>query len=182
MPPCRRLSVALLPPGLALVLALSACLPGPGAGPSRPAGGTPGEEIAVTALPAAAGGPKGPPPGAPPPAAAAPAAAAAADPAAAPPPETPPPETQPPEAPPPEPLSPAALACQRKGGTWAGTGAEGQKACVRTMPDAGQTCRSGADCDGACLARSGTCAPIDPLFGCHDLLDDLGRRVTRCLD
>ena len=32
------------------------------------------------------------------------------------------------------------------------------------------------------LARSGTCAPITPMFGCNDILQDDGREVTLCLD
>jgi hypothetical protein len=33
-----------------------------------------------------------------------------------------------------------------------------------------------------CLARSGTCAPIMPLFGCNEVLDKQGRRVTLCIE
>lgn len=53
--------------------------------------------------------------------------------------------------------------------------------CVNPTRDAGKACRRGSDCEGLCLARSFTCAPYDPLFGCNEILQDDGSRVTYCL-
>lgn len=158
-------------PALALILALpwlAACLPGgEGQGPVA----APLEAIAVTPLeaPAASDAPAAPPvaeeAAAPPsPEAAAPVEAAeAVAPAAAPP-------------------SPEQLACERRGGRFMQAGQTGAMACVRTTRDAGKQCRRGSDCEGVCLARSGTCAPLTPLFGCHEILQNDGTRVTQCLD
>jgi hypothetical protein len=105
--------------------------------------------------------------------------------------ETPDPEekTAPPPAAEPAPpevdpalLTPAALACQKQGGRYVKTGSGSLRACVRVTNDGGKTCRRETDCQGACLARSGTCAPVTPLFGCNDILQADGRRVTLCLD
>lgn len=88
---------------------------------------------------------------------------------------------------PPAPAAPGAIgaedqrsACTRRGGRYEGTAA-GAFYCLREHADAGRQCRTGADCAGECLARSGTCAPVSPLFGCHDVLDARGRQVTQCL-
>jgi hypothetical protein len=92
------------------------------------------------------------------------------------------------EAPPPplEPVGAARVevertACERRGGALQSS-PRGTLACVRTLPDAGRQCRAASDCAGACLARSGTCAPFAPLFGCHEVLTPTGARVTECLD
>jgi hypothetical protein len=78
---------------------------------------------------------------------------------------------------------PQQIACERKGGRYVSAGADGgAKACVRPTRDAGKRCRREGDCEGRCLARSQTCAPIDPLFGCNDILQADGRRVTLCID
>jgi hypothetical protein len=79
-------------------------------------------------------------------------------------------------------VSPQALACRKKGNTWAEAGSEGAMACISKTGDAGKSCRSGKDCEGFCLARSGTCAPYSPLFGCNDILQDDGVEVNICLD
>lgn len=85
--------------------------------------------------------------------------------------------------PPPAPaLSPEAQACVKRGGRWVGTGASGLMACVRITRDAGKSCRRQGDCQGYCLARSRTCAPYTPLFGCNDVLGPNGERTTICLD
>lgn len=75
----------------------------------------------------------------------------------------------------------AAQACTRSGGRFAAQGGGGAFACVRTPRDAGDSCRTGADCEGACLARSMTCAPVVPLFGCHEVVTASALRVTECL-
>ena len=172
---------------LALVGVLSACTLGLGgkdkvADAARTSPIT-GGEVTVSALPgppgAAAAGPvdAAKPSGAPPANPAKPGAAqpAAADPAKAA--EKPVEEV----APPPPPLTPEQAACQKKGGKWAKVG-RGGETCVQTTRDAGKQCRKASQCEGLCLARSGTCAPIKPLFGCNDVLQDNGAMVTLCID
>lgn len=43
-------------------------------------------------------------------------------------------------------------------------------------------CQRASDCSTACLAKSHTCAPVSPLIGCQDLIDDQGRTVTQCVN
>ena len=83
---------------------------------------------------------------------------------------------------PPAPLSPAALACKKKGGRYIKTGSSDLRACVKETGEEGKSCKRETDCIGSCLARSGTCAPVKPLFGCNEILQADGRRVTLCLD
>jgi hypothetical protein len=61
------------------------------------------------------------------------------------------------------PKSEAQRACESRGGLWARG-------------------RSKADCQGQCLARSMTCAPALPMFGCHEVVERSGMRVTLCID
>ncbi|ACM01616.1 hypothetical protein [Cereibacter sphaeroides] len=82
--------------------------------------------------------------------------------------------------PPPAVVSPSQLACEKAGGSYVAVKA--LFTCVKTPPDAGRRCARESDCSGRCLARSQTCAPLDPLLGCNDILDDEGRRITLCLD
>lgn len=84
--------------------------------------------------------------------------------------------------PPPAPLSPEAVACEKRGGTWARAGKGGGMTCIQPTRDAGKACRRQSDCEGLCLARSRSCAPIRPMFGCNDILQDDGREVTLCID
>lgn len=86
------------------------------------------------------------------------------------------------DTPPAEPQSPAEAKCLKSGGTWATAGKGDAKSCVRATRDAGKACTRQTQCEGLCLARSGTCAPITPLFGCNDIFQADGRRVTLCLD
>lgn len=72
-------------------------------------------------------------------------------------------------------------ACAREGGRLQSlTG--GNVSCIRQTRDAGQACTGAGACEGACLARSGTCAPITPLFGCHEVLLAPGSTVTQCVE
>lgn len=80
------------------------------------------------------------------------------------------------------PRSEAQLRCEARGGVWSRAGGEASFACVRRTRDAGRSCRKESDCEGFCLARSGTCAPVTPMFGCNDILQKDGRRVTLCLE
>lgn len=75
----------------------------------------------------------------------------------------------------------AAEACTARGGRF-GPGGKAGLTCFTTPPDAGRQCRAAGDCSTACLARSGTCAPITPLFGCNEILTATGARVTQCID
>ncbi|MEO1154584.1 MAG: hypothetical protein AAFR34_00740 [Pseudomonadota bacterium] len=73
-------------------------------------------------------------------------------------------------------------ACEADGGRW-GTGlSEETFVCYRTPADAGQSCAVASDCEGLCLARSRTCAPVVPLFGCNEVLGRLGARTTLCIE
>lgn len=87
-----------------------------------------------------------------------------------------------PAAPPPEPKSPAEAKCLKSGGLWADAGKSGAKSCIWHTRDAGKACSRQTQCEGYCLARSHTCAPITPMFGCNDILQADGRAVTLCLD
>lgn len=78
--------------------------------------------------------------------------------------------------------TPEQIKCEKKGGNWSRVGDTRSHTCVQRTRDAGQMCRRDRDCDGVCLARSGTCAPVTPLFGCNEVLQDDGRRMTLCLD
>lgn len=131
------------------------------------------EAIEVTTL-APPGAASDAPPSAPEPSAPAP---PASEPAA--------PEPSAPAEPAPEPaaapLTPEALACQRQGGTFLRLRA-GFGTCQTPTSDGLKTCRRKTDCEGECLARSGTCAPAQPLFGCNEVLDSTGRRTTLCLE
>lgn len=84
-----------------------------------------------------------------------------------------------------EPVSPLLAqqraACLREGGQMSPRG-DGIYSCVLPTRDAGRSCTSAADCEGVCLARSGTCAPFQPLFGCQEVFTSPGRRETLCLE
>ncbi|GAB4268713.1 MAG: hypothetical protein Kow0013_19660 [Pararhodobacter sp.] len=86
-------------------------------------------------------------------------------------------------APPPDPPMLARLRaeCARQGGQLASRGT-GIYACVRATRDAGRRCDEARDCEGLCLARSGTCAPFTPLFGCNEVFTLRGRRETLCVE
>ncbi|NBZ87681.1 hypothetical protein [Stagnihabitans tardus] len=81
----------------------------------------------------------------------------------------------------PPPISPEQAKCERGGGTWAKVGALG-RICVKPTGQGGKSCRVKSDCKGECLAQSGTCAPIAPLMGCNEVMDNQGRRMTQCLE
>jgi len=187
---------------LVAVLLLGACqlaLPGAKPAADAPAGGLAGPAVTVSALPAA---PEQDPTPAKTTLAATVDTQPAADPVAAPTPTANPTATakpapekpaeaepataaaEAPEAggPPKPPLSAEGQACEKRGGLWSATGKSGVMACVKRTRDFGKSCSRDRDCEGACLARSRSCAPITPLFGCHDVLQDDGRKVTLCLD
>lgn len=78
--------------------------------------------------------------------------------------------------------SPEQIQCERRGGTWARAGKSEARTCVKQTRDGGKQCTKGTQCEGLCLARSRSCAPVTPLFGCNEILEDDGRRVTLCID
>ena len=78
--------------------------------------------------------------------------------------------------------SAAQISCERSGGSYENAGNSGARACVQRTRDAGKQCRKAGDCEGACLARSRSCAPITPLFGCNEVLQNDGRQVTLCIE
>lgn len=74
------------------------------------------------------------------------------------------------------------IACVKTGGSWVAAGKSGAKTCVRSTRDSGQQCNRQSQCEGLCLARSGSCAPVVPLFGCNEIFQNDGQRVTLCID
>lgn len=89
----------------------------------------------------------------------------------------------------PEPVPPvvparseAQIACEKKGGTWYKVGKGEKRACVRQTRDSGKHCERESQCEGVCLARSGTCSPFKPMYGCNEIFQDNGARVTLCLE
>jgi hypothetical protein len=148
------------------VTALDAAPAGETTSPEASSGAVPANDPAVAA--------------AEPPASASP-AVAATEPAAAEPvvePETAPEA----EAPAPPPKSDAQRACERKRGIWSKVGKGDLRACIFTTRDSGKSCDQESDCEGACLARSRSCSPIRPLFGCNEILQDNGAQVTLCIE
>lgn len=71
--------------------------------------------------------------------------------------------------------------CERKGGNWAVLLSEGAF-CQTLTKDAGKHCKVAGDCEGACLARSQTCAPATPLLGCQSVMDSEGRVQEQCIN
>lgn len=87
--------------------------------------------------------------------------------------------------PPPDPVAPffaaEQAACLARGGMYQRVGQSDVRACIFATQDAGRSCTSSAACEGMCLARSGTCAPVTPLYGCHEIVQNNGLRTTQCL-
>ncbi len=180
---------------LILLLGLAGCQIGGGIGKAKPApNALTGGEIEVTALD---GGAKPVPPAKPDvtaeppqgkpaadtPSPAEPEKAAAADPAKA---ISDAVKTDPTKAvPEPEPAKPKSapqMACEKKGGKWGFAGKSGASTCIKSTGEGAKQCSRQTDCKGSCLARSGTCAPYTPLFGCNEILQADGSRVTLCID
>ncbi|MCU0828691.1 MAG: hypothetical protein MUE52_15120 [Tabrizicola sp.] len=78
--------------------------------------------------------------------------------------------------------SEAQLACEKRKGRWVAVGTGAIRSCVFPTRDSGKQCTRGSDCEEACLARSMTCAPFKPLWGCNEILQDNGVRVTQCIE
>ncbi len=73
-------------------------------------------------------------------------------------------------------------ACEAEGGRWGAGGKGGVMLCYHDTKDAGRQCSAASDCEGFCLSRSRTCAPVRPLFGCNDILDGRGQPTKICVD
>ncbi|WP_099827256.1 hypothetical protein [Oceaniglobus indicus] len=73
-------------------------------------------------------------------------------------------------------------ACEKRDGRWAEGRKGGGFVCYLETRDANRRCTAATDCEGLCLARSGTCAPIKPIFGCNEVLNALGARTTLCVE
>lgn len=78
--------------------------------------------------------------------------------------------------------TPGQIACETLGGSFVVFGTTGAMTCQMPTRDGGKLCQRESDCDGVCLARSNTCAPVKPLLGCQDILQNDGRRVELCID
>lgn len=75
----------------------------------------------------------------------------------------------------------AAEQCTKDGGRWSPAPGKATHVCYTTPRDAGKLCRVASDCEGHCLARSRTCSPIEPFYGCHEVLTDGGIQQTLCI-
>jgi hypothetical protein len=73
-------------------------------------------------------------------------------------------------------------ACEKKRGKWVRVGTGTLRTCVFETRDSGKRCTRESQCEGVCLARSGTCSPLKPLLGCNEILQDNGARVTLCIE
>ncbi|WP_108482656.1 hypothetical protein [Oceaniglobus ichthyenteri] len=73
-------------------------------------------------------------------------------------------------------------ACTARGGRWGTGGLGGRFVCYTDTPDGGKSCQAKSDCAGLCLARSQSCAPVTPLFGCNNILTNSGQAATICVD
>ncbi len=73
-------------------------------------------------------------------------------------------------------------ACEKDGGRWGLAANKATYVCYRTLFDANKTCSTGRDCEGLCLARSRTCSPIKPFYGCHQVLSNSGVPQTLCIE
>ena len=74
----------------------------------------------------------------------------------------------------------ARLKCAKDGGRWGAIPGNASSTCFQNAPDAHESCTRESDCASLCLARSRTCAPTVPFFGCHEVLSSSGVPQTRC--
>lgn len=72
--------------------------------------------------------------------------------------------------------------CAARGGRFGPAPGGAVRVCFVTPADANTPCLRKSDCEGQCLARSRTCAPIAPLYGCNEVLLENGQRAEFCLD
>ena len=74
------------------------------------------------------------------------------------------------------------VACEKSGGRFGKGGLSGVFVCYQETGEANKSCSSANDCTGYCLARSRTCAPVTPMFGCQEVLGGFGASSTLCLE
>ena len=79
-------------------------------------------------------------------------------------------------------LAPQRAACEKDGGRWGSVPGRDAFVCYMITRDANQPCKTERDCEGLCLARSRTCAPQTPFFGCHEVISSSGLRQTICTE
>ncbi len=72
-------------------------------------------------------------------------------------------------------------ACVESGGRWGEGGVKGFMVCYRDTGESEKACSTSGDCKGFCLARSRTCAPVTPLFGCNQVLGATGAESEVCI-
>jgi len=78
--------------------------------------------------------------------------------------------------------SPEETQCLAQGGRWGNAGAGAAQTCFLPAKDAGKQCAKQSDCSTQCLARSGTCAPFWPIFGCTEVIQNNGAVARLCLE
>ena len=71
--------------------------------------------------------------------------------------------------------------CTKAKGRFVRRSEGGTFVCVTPTRDANKPCDDSSDCEGICFAKSRTCAPVQPLFGCYDALEN-GRVVKICIE
>ncbi|MPQ92915.1 hypothetical protein [Thioclava sp. JE_KL1] len=69
--------------------------------------------------------------------------------------------------------------CVARGGKWLAR--DGAFICVTMTSDSGKSCQAGSECEGECLARSKTCAPVTPLLGCNEVMSEAGYPMQLCV-
>ena len=73
-------------------------------------------------------------------------------------------------------------ACEARGGRFTKGGLAARYVCFEETRDAGKTCTASTECEAVCLARSRSCSPIKPFFGCQEVFTSSGARTTLCVD
>ena len=72
--------------------------------------------------------------------------------------------------------------CIQKGGRFGKGGLSGALVCYQMTGEELKSCSNANDCTGMCLARSRTCTPVTPFFGCNEVLTQSGAKATICID
>lgn len=72
--------------------------------------------------------------------------------------------------------------CERRGGRFGTMGPKSAlNVCFMRTKDSNQRCTTSDDCEGVCLARSRTCAPVVPLLGCNEVVLSGGITAVDCV-
>ena len=78
-------------------------------------------------------------------------------------------------------VPPEQVLCEKSKGQWSPLGDSSGHVCIHSTRESGKSCHRKGDCQGECLAQSGTCSPIMPLMGCNAILQADGSEVTLCM-